>query len=96
MKLGLSRTIGGSGSGDGSDAGKRISLGSKETDLTSQVAGLKTLLARKNAELETLKQKADEGIEAVKSEKVLRERLEKAEKERDEIKAGLDSLQVSR
>ena len=83
----------GSSSG-GSDSGRRISLGAKEADLTSQVAGLKTLLARKNAELESLKTKADEGVEAIKSEKVLKERTEKAEKERDEIKARVRDLEV--
>lgn len=96
---------GGSGSESGSgvrigrmsiyDMGRRISLGGREGDLSSQVNGLRMLLDRKNTELEALRARAEEGQAALQAGDGLRARAEAAEaaaaaKEEEATRLGLE------
>jgi len=77
------------GGKDGGREGRRLSMGGREGDLTTQVNGLKTLLHKKNLQLESLKGKVEEGREkgkeAQRMVQALTAMVEKMEGEKERV-----------
>ena len=86
------------GGKEGGREGRRLSMGGREGDLTTQVNGLKTLLHKKNLELETMKGKVEEGREEGKEAQRLAQALtavvEKMEEEKE--RAGREREEMMR
>jgi len=83
---------------EGAREGRRLSIGGREGDLTTQVNGLKTLLHKKNLELENLKGKVEEGRQEGKEAQRLAQALtavvEKMEAEKE--RAGREREEMMR